>query len=182
MTKGRVGVWNGPKKDDVIYEQPLRAYCLLYYPPLNTYFQLILQGSKAQNCKLKNHVNIRILQPCLLHNLTQAARKHLVWSFSSEQCLWESARLTPSSCFYVVSNAILSCKNFKTRVNFLKIILKSCKSMGQTFIFDYFDPLSMRCSLNLQLRSAHEKPQQPNRFDSLTDTDRAMKEARFVLL
>ena len=23
MTKGRVGVWNGPKKDDVIYEQPL---------------------------------------------------------------------------------------------------------------------------------------------------------------
>ena len=27
----------------------------------------------------------------------------------------------------------------------------------------------MRCSLNLHLRSAHEKPQQPNRFDSLTD-------------
>ena len=23
MTKGEVGVWNGPKKDDVIYEQPL---------------------------------------------------------------------------------------------------------------------------------------------------------------
>ena len=22
MTKGEVGVWNGPKKDDVIYEQP----------------------------------------------------------------------------------------------------------------------------------------------------------------
>ena len=27
----------------------------------------------------------------------------------------------------------------------------------------------MRCSLNLHLRSAHEKPQQPNRFDSLID-------------
>ena len=24
MTKGEVGVWNCPKKDDVIYEQPLR--------------------------------------------------------------------------------------------------------------------------------------------------------------
>ena len=29
----------------------------------------------------------------------------------------------------------------------------------------------MRCSLNLHLRSAHEKPKQPNRFDSLTDPD-----------
>ena len=29
----------------------------------------------------------------------------------------------------------------------------------------------MRCSLNLQLRSAHEKPQQPNRFDSPIDPD-----------
>ena len=27
----------------------------------------------------------------------------------------------------------------------------------------------MRCSLNLHLRSAHEKPQQPNWFDSPTD-------------
>ena len=27
----------------------------------------------------------------------------------------------------------------------------------------------MRCSLNLHLRSVHEKPQQPNRFDSPTD-------------
>ena len=25
MTKGEVGVWNGPKKDDVIYEQPLTS-------------------------------------------------------------------------------------------------------------------------------------------------------------
>ena len=28
----------------------------------------------------------------------------------------------------------------------------------------------MRCSLNLHLRSAHEKPQQPNPFDSPTDS------------
>ena len=27
----------------------------------------------------------------------------------------------------------------------------------------------MRCSLNLHLRSANEKPQHPNRFDSPTD-------------
>ena len=27
----------------------------------------------------------------------------------------------------------------------------------------------MRCSLNLHLRSAHEKPQQPDQFDSPTD-------------
>ena len=26
MTKGRVGVWNGPKKDDVIYEQPFTPF------------------------------------------------------------------------------------------------------------------------------------------------------------
>ena len=76
----------------------------------------------------------------------------------------ESARLSPYSSFYVVSNAILSCKSFKTRVNF--ILIKSCKSMGLTSFFDQYDPLSMRCSLNLQLRSAHEKPQQPNQFDS----------------
>ena len=29
----------------------------------------------------------------------------------------------------------------------------------------------MRCSLNLKLRSAHEKPQQSNRFDSPTDSE-----------
>ena len=29
----------------------------------------------------------------------------------------------------------------------------------------------MRCSLNLHLRYAHEKPQQPNQFDSPTDPD-----------
>ena len=34
-----------------------------------------------------------------------------------------------------------------------------------------FQTASMRCSLNLHLRSAHEKPQQPNWFDSPTDPE-----------
>ena len=42
----------------------------------------------------------------------------------------ESARLAPSSSFYVVSSAILSCKSFKIRVNFVMISLKSYKSIG----------------------------------------------------
>ena len=41
--------------------------------------------------------------------------------------------------------------------------------MLPTSFLDNFHPLSMRCSLNLQLRSAHEKPQQPNRADSPID-------------
>ena len=41
--------------------------------------------------------------------------------------------------------------------------------MDLTSFFDWFDPLSMGPSLNLQLRSAHKKPQQPNWFDSPTD-------------
>ena len=49
------------------------------------------------------------------------------------------------------------------------ILLKSYKRISMTSFFDQFDPLSIRSSLNLQLRSAHVKPQQPNRFDSPTD-------------
>ena len=48
----------------------------------------------------------------------------------------ESAWLVPSKGFYVVSNAILSCKNFKTMVNFLIMLLKINKSMGVTSFFD----------------------------------------------
>ena len=81
----------------------------------------------------------------------------------------ESARLAPSSSFYVVTSAILGCKSFKIGGNFWIILLKSCKSKDLTSFFDKFHPSSMRCSLNLHLRSAHEKPQQPNRFDSPTD-------------
>ena len=34
MTKRGVGVWNGPKKDDVIHEQPLRPeYGLTHISP-----------------------------------------------------------------------------------------------------------------------------------------------------
>ena len=45
----------------------------------------------------------------------------------------------------------------------------------------------MRYSLNLHLRSAHEKPQQPNRFDSPTDprqngTFDSMSNTKFELL
>ena len=38
MTKGRVGVWNGPKKDDVIYEQPLilNKDLVIYVPQFNS--------------------------------------------------------------------------------------------------------------------------------------------------
>ena len=49
------------------------------------------------------------------------------------------------------------------------ILLKSYKNRDLTDFLDCFQPPSMRCSLNLHLRSAHEKPQQPNRFDSPTD-------------
>ena len=49
------------------------------------------------------------------------------------------------------------------------ISLKICKIIDMITFFGQLDPHSMRCSLNLQLRSAHEKPQQPNRFDSPID-------------
>ena len=39
----------------------------------------------------------------------------------------ESARLAPSSVFYVVSSAILSCKSFEIRVNLMMISLKIYK-------------------------------------------------------
>ena len=83
----------------------------------------------------------------------------------------ESARLAPSSGFYVVSSAILSCKSFEIRVNFMMTSLKICNIIDVITFLYRLDPHSMRCSLNLQLRSAHEKPKQPNRFDSPTDPD-----------
>ena len=81
----------------------------------------------------------------------------------------ESAQLAPSSGCYVVSSTNLSCKSFKIRVNFWIEVLRSYRHMLPTSFLDNFHPLSMRCSLNLQLRSAHEKPQQPNRADSPID-------------
>ena len=81
----------------------------------------------------------------------------------------ESAQLSPSSSFYVVTRAILGCKIFKIGGNFWIILLKSYKSKDLTSVLDKFHPTSMRCSLNLHLRSANEKPKQPNRFDSPTD-------------
>ena len=81
----------------------------------------------------------------------------------------ESARLVPSSSFHVVTSAILGCKSFKIGRDFWIILLKSHKSKDLTSFLDYFHPTSMRCSLNLHLRSANEKPQQPNQLDSPTD-------------
>ena len=48
----------------------------------------------------------------------------------------ESAQLAPSSGFYMVSNAILGCRNFKVKVNFMMISLKSYKSVDLTSFLD----------------------------------------------
>ena len=48
----------------------------------------------------------------------------------------ESARLAPSSSFYVVISAILGCKSFKIGDNFCIILLKSYKSKDSTSFFD----------------------------------------------
>ena len=72
---------------------------------------------------------------------------------------------------YVVSSKNLSCKSFKIRVNFWIEVLRIYRIMLATSFLDNFHPLSMRCSLNLQLRSAHERPQQPNRPDSPIDAN-----------
>ena len=48
----------------------------------------------------------------------------------------ESARLAPSSSFYVVTSAILGCKSFKIGGNFWIILLKSCKSKDLTSFLD----------------------------------------------
>ena len=41
----------------------------------------------------------------------------------------ESARLAPSSSFYVVTSVFLGCKNFKIGDNFWIVFIKSYKSM-----------------------------------------------------
>ena len=48
----------------------------------------------------------------------------------------ESARLAPSSSFYVVTSAILGCKSFKIGGNFWIILLKSYKSKDLTSFLD----------------------------------------------
>ena len=47
-----------------------------------------------------------------------------------------SAQLAPSSSFYVVTSAILSCKSFKIGCNFWIILLKSYKSKDLTSFLD----------------------------------------------
>ena len=50
------------------------------------------------------------------------------------------------------------------------ILLKIYENMVLTSFLDLFQPSSMRISLILHLNFVHMKPQQPNRFDSCTDT------------
>ena len=66
---------------------------------------------------------------------TQTERRPL--SFTAELVsMGESARLAPSSTFYMVTSAILGCKIFKTGGNFWIILLKSCKSKDLTSFLD----------------------------------------------
>ena len=58
--------------------------------------------------------------------------------------------------------AILRCKSFKIRVNFLIELLKIYKNIILTSFLDLFQPPSMRISLVLHLNFVHIKPQQPN--------------------
>ena len=57
-----------------------------------------------------------------------------VWSYVVS--MGESARLVPSSSFYVVTSAILGSKSFKIGGNFWIILLKSYKSKDLTSFLD----------------------------------------------
>ena len=57
-----------------------------------------------------------------------------------------------------LDNAILSCKSFEIKVNFVMISLKIYEVIDMTTFLDQLDPHSMICSLILQLRSANEDP------------------------
>ena len=52
--------------------------------------------------------------------------------------------------------------------------------MVLTSFLDLFQPPSMRISLILHLNFVHIKPQQPNRFDSCTDTASTMLAGSYV--
>ena len=118
------------------------------------------------NSRIVQRVNLlSIILPNELSNLVIAGVTAELYARSELASIGESAQLVPSRGCYVVSSRSLSCKSFKIRVNFWIEVLKSYRHMLPTSFLDNFHPLSMRCSLNLQLRSAHEKPQQPNRPD-----------------
>ena len=55
--------------------------------------------------------------------------------YSRVVSMGESAQLAPSGSFYVVSSAILSCKSFKIRVNFMMASLKIYKNIGLIIFF-----------------------------------------------
>ena len=51
-----------------------------------------------------------------------------------------------------------------------------------TSFFDLFQPSSMRITLNLHLNFVHIKPQQPNCFDSCTDTGNMHQDIRILTI
>ena len=83
----------------------------------------------------------------------------------------ESAKEAPSTCLYVGFDAILRCKSFKIRVKIFIELLKIYEIMVLTSFLDFFQTSSMGIRLILHLNFVHIKPQQPNCFDSCTDTD-----------
>ena len=55
-------------------------------------------------------------------------------------------------------------------------LLRIYKTMVLTSFFDFIQAPSMRISLILHLNFAHIKPQQPNCFDSCTDTEKSQSD------
>ena len=74
----------------------------------------------------------------------------------------EVSQISAIYLFLCVFYAILRCKIFKIRVNFLIELLRIYKTMVLTSFFDFIQAPSMRISLILHLNFAHIKPQQPN--------------------
>ena len=81
-----------------------------------------------------------ILWPIFLANNAIAENNqnvHILWHLIPVVVsMGESARLAPSSSFYVVTSAFLGCKSFKIGDNFWIILLKSCKSKDLTCFLD----------------------------------------------
>ena len=62
-------------------------------------------------------------------------------------------------------------QKFQNQGKFFDRIAQNVWKYGYDKFLDLFQPLSMRISLILYLNFVHIKLQQPNRFDSCSDTD-----------
>ena len=80
------------------------------------------------------------------------------------------SQLSSTYLFLCIFYAILRYKSFKIRGNFSIELLKIYENMVLTSFLELFQPHSMRISLIMHLNFVHIKPQQPNCFDSCTDT------------